>query len=228
MTSLRLLLLAALAFGWTACTSHRPIRDGARAGPFFEPTNITSSDALPAHVRRVLLLPLAADGATISEENLDRLGGVILTELNRTGRFETVTLSRDHLARLTGTRQLPSTAQMPSGFLDRLFNIYNEYAADAILLVDITSYTPYPPLTLGIRAKLAHIRDSDILWAADLLFSAADPSVANSARRYALTLGTSPHLDHSILQNPTRFAGYAASATFQTLPPRAVAASQKP
>ncbi len=228
MTSLRFLLLAALAFGWTACASQRPLRDGARSGPFFTPTNVTASPALPAHIRRVLLLPLAAEGATISEENLDRLHAAFLTELNRAGRFETVTLSRDHLARLTGARQLPSTAQMPAGFLDRLFNIYNEYAADAILLVDVTSYAPYPPLTLGIRAKLAHVRDSDILWAADLLFSAAEPAVANSARRYALTLGSSPHLERSILQNPARFAGYAASATFQTLPPRAGVAPQAP
>jgi hypothetical protein len=104
-----------------------------------------------------------------------------------------------------------------------LFNIYNQYAADAVLFVDVTAYSPYPPLALGLRTRLAPIRETEILWATDLHFSAADPSVANSARRHALSLAKSSgpaDLSHTILQNPTRFAGYAAAATFATLPPR--------
>jgi hypothetical protein len=221
MTSLRITLLAALVAGLCGCTQ-LPRRDGAKAGPFFTPANVSGMPALPPHVRRVLLLPASAQGLAITEENLNRLDATFLAELNRTARFEVVTLSRDQLARLTGARQIDSTTPLPPGFIDRLLNIYNAYAADAVLLIDLTAHSPYPPLQLGLRAKLAHIRDSDILWAADLNFSAADPAVANSARRHALALTRSSKTDlsHTILQNPTRFANYAAATTFETLPPR--------
>ncbi len=224
MTSLRLLLLAALALGQSGCAQLPIKRDGAKAGPFFTPANVTSSaPRLPASIRRVLLLPVSADGLAIHEDNLNRIDAAFLTELNQAARFEVVTITRDELARVTGTRQLNSTSPLPPGFIDRLFNIYNQYAADAVLFVDLTAYSPYPPLSLGVRARLAPIRESEILWAADVNFSAADPAVANSARRHALNLAKSSgpaDLSHTILQNPTRFAAYAAAATFDTLPPR--------
>jgi hypothetical protein len=223
MTSLRFVLLATFALGSFGC-AQVVVRDGAKSGPFFTPSNVKSSvSSLPANIRRVLLLPISAQGIALTEENLTRLDATFLTELTRTSRFEVVTLTRDQLARITGARQIDSAAPLPAGFIDRLFNIYNEYAADALLFVDLTSYSAYPPLNIGIRAKLAHIRDSDILWAADVNFSAANAPVANSARRYALTLNTTSKqtdLSHTILQNPARFASYAAAATFETLPPR--------
>jgi hypothetical protein len=224
MTSLRLLLLAALALGLSGCAKLPIKRDGAKAGPFFTPANVkVSAPRLPATIRRVLLLPVSADGLAIPEENLTRLDAAFLTELTRAARFEVVTLTRDELARVTGSRQLNSTAPLPPGFIDRLFNIYNQYAADAVLFVDLTSYSPYPPLAIGVRARLAPIRETELLWAADLTFSAAEPPVANSARRHALSLAKSSgpaNLSHTILQNPTRFAGYVAAATFDTLPLR--------
>ena len=224
MTSLRLLLLAALVLGHFGCAQLPVKRDGAKSGPFFTPANVTTNaPRLPADIRRVLLLPISADGLGIPEENLARLDAAFLTELNRAARFEVVTLTRDELAHVTGSRQLNSTSPLPPGFIDRLFNIYNQYAADAALFVDLTAWSPYPPLTIGIRTRLAPIRESQILWAADNNFSAADPAVANSARRHALSLAKSSgptDLSHTILQNPTRFASYAAAATFETLPPR--------
>ena len=225
MTSLRSVFLAVLALAAGGC-AQVPLRDGAKAGPFFTPTNVKATSAqLPANVRRVLLMPISAQGVAISEETLNNLDAVFLAELNATARFEVVRLSRDHLAQITGVRHIDSTAPLPAGFIDRLLNIYNDYAADGIIFVDLTTYSPYPPLGLGVRTKLAHIRDSEILWAADLLFTAANPAVANSARRHALKVAgpSGPaDLSHTILQNPSRFAGYAAAATFATLPTRIV------
>jgi hypothetical protein len=223
MTSLRPLLLVALALGLTAC-AHLPSRDGAKAGPFFTPANVkVSPDGLPANIRRVLLLPVSAEGLGLPDENLARIDAAFLTELNRAARFEVVTLSRDELVRLAGVRQLNSTAAMPPAFLDHVFNVYNDYGADAVLFVDLTAYSAYPPLLIGVRAKLASVHESDIPWAADISFSAADPAVANAARRHALSIAPQGPVDlsHTILQNPARFAGYVAEATFATLPTRA-------
>ena len=149
MTPLRLLLLAALALGLSGCAKLPIKRDGAKAGPFFTPVNVTAaSPRLPADIRRVLLRPISADGLAIPEENLSRLDAAFLAELNRTARFEVVTLTRDELARITGSRQLNSTSPLPPAFIDRLFNIYNPYAADAVLFVDLTAWSAYPPLAI--------------------------------------------------------------------------------
>lgn len=222
MRSLLSLLLTALALGLSACTN--PLHpDSAKTGPFFTPKNVHGAPRLPDDFRRVAILPMAAAGADISEETLNKLDAIFLAELNRTAVFETTSVTRDELNKLFETRQITSVQVMPPGFLDHFFNVHNQYAADGILYLDVTNYSPYPPLKLGVRAKLARLRDGEIIWAADLVFSAAEPAVANSARRYTLQSGLkqSPgDLSHTILQNPSRFASYVANATYETLPPR--------
>lgn len=205
-------------FGCSALPKH----DGAIEGPFFTPANVRATVRIPADVRRVVVLPCAG-GPSLTEETLNMLDGVFQTELNKTGKFEVVPLSRDTLAAMTGSRQINSVEKLPTVLIDKLFNIYNPFGADAVLLIDITSYSPYTPLVLGVRTKLSRVTDGDIIWATDNIFASSDTSVANSARRYAYKLGTDrgpTDLNHTILQNPQRFADYVAAATFLTLPPR--------
>jgi hypothetical protein len=119
-----------------------------------------------------------------------KLDSVCLGEITRTAKFEIVPLSRDALAEITGQRQLVSVDKLPSVLLQKVFTPNNAYGADAILFVDVTTYSPYPPLQLGLRTKLARVSNGEILWAADNVFSAADPAVANAARRHADSLGS--------------------------------------
>lgn len=221
MSSLRITALTLLALALAGCSA-LPKRDGAVSGPFFTPTNVTAKVKIPAEVRRVVVLPVAGSAA-LTEETLTALDSVCQTELSRTGKFEVVPISRDALAAITGSRQISSVEKLPPVLIDKLFNIYNPYGADAILLIDVTAYSAYTPLVLGLRTKLARVTDGDIIWSADNIFSAAEPAVANSARHHAEALGTDrgrTNLSHTILQNPQRFAGYVAAATFQTIPPR--------
>jgi hypothetical protein len=223
MSTLRLTTtLALLALLFAGCSSVVPKRDGAVAGPFYTPTNVKTLAKMPAEVRRVVVLPVHG-GPTLTEETLLSLDAVCQGELNRTGRFEVVPLTRDTLAAMTGQRQISSVERLPTALLDKLLNIYNTYGADAILFIDVTTYSPYPPLNLGLRTKLARVSDGEIIWAADNVFNSAEIPVANSARHHAEALGTDrgkTDLNHTILQNPQRFAGYVAAATFLTLPPR--------
>jgi len=221
MTTLRITALALFALALTGC-SVLPQREGAVAGPFYTPANVKAVAKIPDGIRRVVVLPVAG-GPMLTEETLLKLDSVCQSELTRTGRFEVVPLSRDKLAEITGSRQISSVDKLPVVLIDKLFNIYNSYGADAVLFIDVTTYSAYPPLKLGLRTKLARVTDGEIIWAADNVFAAAEIAVANSARHHALTLG-SDHgqvdLSHTILQNPQRFAGYVAAATFLTLPPR--------
>jgi hypothetical protein len=221
MTTLRITALALVALGLTGCSA-LPKRDGAVAGPFYTPANVKAVAKIPDGVRRVIVLPVAG-GPMLSEETLFKLDAICQGELTRTGRFEVVPLSRDKLAEITGSRQISSVDKLPVVLIDKLFNIYNSYGADAVLFIDVTTYSAYPPLKLGLRTKLARVTDGEIIWAADNVFAAAEIAVANSARRHAAALGSDRgqvDLSHTILQNPQRFAGYVAAATFLTLPQR--------
>lgn len=213
-------LLASIAAALLAGCSELPKPDPAKAGPFYTPSNVTRRSAqLPEDLRRVLVLPSSSVSA-VPEESLVRLDEAILAELNRTGRFETVTVRREELRELFGSRAFSSTEALPADLFSRLAR---RYAADGVLFTDITQLNAYPPLSLGLRFKLARLSDREVIWAADNQFSAADPAVSNAARRHALALGAdrSPgDLSYTILQNPSRFAGYAAAETFATLPSR--------
>jgi hypothetical protein len=193
--------------------------DSSRNGPFFRPTNFHAVARMPAEIRRVLVLPTADDGR-LPEDTLDSLDTVLQAALGGAQRFEVVPISRPACARLTGARAIRSVEALPHDFLARLVA---DYAADAVLFTDVTTYSPYPPLSLGLRAKLVRTDNGTILWSFDTIFSATNTSVVNAARRHWLDTapaGTPADFSVTALQSPQRFAAYATSAAFATLPPR--------
>lgn len=209
-----LLVVAALA----GCQS-MPLYDGARSGPFYRPPNVQGAPKLPETVRRIALLPSAAQ-FPVTEETLTRIDQSLALGLSHAARAEVTPVTRDQLAYLTGARQWLSTAVLPSNFLSK---IDGATGADAVLLIDIIDYSPYPPLRIGIRAKLVQFSTGQVLWAFDNLFDASNPEVTNAARRYHSQgdpVKNPADLSSTILQNPTRFAAYVGAATFATLPPR--------
>lgn len=212
----RTFLVTALISLLPGC-SEIPKKDPAKAGPLFTAANVTRLGRIPPEIRRVIVLP-AAGSREMTEDSLERIDRAITEELTRTGRFEVTTVAREEFHRMFGPRALSSSTPLPPEFFEKLVKTY---AADGIIFTDVTAFSAYPPLNLGLRVKLANAVDRQIIWAADNLFSAADPAVANSARRHALKLGRDRgpgDLSHTILQNPSRFAGYAAAATFEGLP----------
>ncbi|HEU5081149.1 MAG TPA: hypothetical protein VFT72_18195 [Opitutaceae bacterium] len=197
-----------------------PHSDPAKSGPFFTPRNVTvNTPRLPALVRRVTVLPVHGL-REMTEDSVNRVNEAVVTQLNQTGRFEVVTLTPDNLRSLIGQPSLGSADALPHDLLEK---VKKTSGSDAVLFTDVTAYSPYPPLTIGLRMKLVELSTGTILWAADNIFAASDPSVANSARHFAFKLGSDrgpADLSHTVLQNPSRFCAYAADATFETLPPR--------
>jgi hypothetical protein len=213
------LLTALLLLGLTGCETVPPL-DGARTGPFFEPRNVRGVVRLPAAVRRIALLPSAGPGG-VTEESLAALDTVLATELTRLARAEIIPVSRELMARLFGLRHVDSTGVLPHNLFDQ---IQRSTEADAILLVDVTALSPYPPLKLGLRAKLFAFGSADLLWAFDDVFDASVPAVQNAARRHYLEgsdyLSMTADRSPSVLQSPSRFSAYAAREMFRSLPPR--------
>ena len=211
------LLCAGLAFGLAGCQSPVPA-DPAKSGPFFQPVNYAGDLALPPTVRRVVLLPVVG-GDLAPRDAAAVLDGIFATELQRQSRFEVVILDRNECRRRFGAEEFSSSAALPRDFMPK---IRREYAADAVVWVDVTAYSSYRPLVLGIRAKLATLTETRLLWTFDTVFSANEPAVANAARHHFINqthTAVPADLTSAVLQSPSKFATYVAAATFATLPP---------
>ncbi|WP_415908143.1 hypothetical protein [Oleiharenicola sp. Vm1] len=219
MSRLRLLLPLAATLWLAGCEITPDLADPVRYGPFYTPRNFAGEKRLPAEVRRVLVLPVSL-GAIAPEETAAALDGVIVRALQDQQRFEVVALPRGECQRLFGAPEFSSTAALPHGMIEQ---IATRYAVDAVLFTDITVYQPYRPQAIGLRSKLATVRDVRLVWTFDEVISASDPAVANSARRRPVQAaqGRDPvDLSPGTLLSPTRYAAFAADEMFRTLPPR--------
>lgn len=186
---------------------------------YYHPTNFQGAAQLPVTLHRVLLLPLCG-GDIVPPEIAGTLEEVFSAELQKQLRFEVVRLTREECHRRFGTPEFSSTAALPHDFLTVLGR---EFAAEAVLFIDLTAYHGYRPLQLGVRAKLATVNDTRLLWSLDEIYSAENPAVVNSVRHfYDGGPGPGYPVDRTegALQSPGKFAAYVAAATFNTLPPR--------
>lgn len=207
---------AAVVLALAGCMHPGP-HDSARTGPFFTPANVAAEPSLGG-MRRVVLLPVWM-GDLAPRESAIALDRTLQSALQPLGRFEVVVFDRAECRRRFGAEAFSSASALPHGFLE---TVRREYAADGVLFVDVTVYEAYRPLSLGLRAKLATADGARLVWTFDNVFSAADPAVANAARNHRLGVdrsGVPADFTRSVLQSPSRFADYAATAMFATLPP---------
>ena len=180
----------------------------------YVPRNFAGEPRLPDTIRRVVLLPVAGAATGARPEELD---AALLAALQQAQRFEVVPLARDACRRRYGAEAFNSTAALPPDFLATLGR---EHAADAVLFVDVTTRRFYPPLTLGLRARLATVADVRLVWTYDEVIAADDPAVVVAVRRRHYQPGNPVDLGPATLQSPARFGAFAAEMMFSTLPSR--------
>lgn len=210
------ILLISLLVG---CETTATTDQAVHYGPFYTPRNFAGESALPVDFRRVLVLPLSV-GRVASPETGKTLDPLLLAALQEQQRFEVVALSREECLWWFGREEFTSTEALPHGFFDKLAA---RYAIDGVLFVDLTHYRADRPQAIGLRAKLATIREIRLIWNFDEIISADNPAVANSVRRQFLKTdrGNQPmDLSLAALRSPSRFAAFAAGEMFRTLPPR--------
>ena len=211
--SLALSILASA--GCSSFESKRPIL----GNPTFSPSNFVGDVNLPFAMKRVVLLPVCGGDVT-SPETAAELDSVFSTALGRQTRFEVVTLSREECLRRFGRETVSSASALPIDFLKSLGH---DYGAQGVLFVDLTAFQAYRPLELGVRAKLASVSDSRLIWSIDEVFSADNPQVANGVRQYfSSNSPTDIPMDNASAAfiSPTKYATYVADAVFKTLPRR--------
>lgn len=205
---------------WSGCQGVPAILEEAalEKAPVYAPANYRGEARLSDDIQRVAILPIHG-GTVTDEDSAAALDAVLLKALQQQTRFEVVVLSREECHRIFGSNDYSSVSALPPGFLE---TIGKRYAVDAVLFTDLTTYQAYRPLSLGLRCKLASVRDVRLIWAFDEIFSADDPKMRNTMRRF---YGQSDRAAPSnplptALQSPVRFGAVAADLMFRTLPPR--------
>jgi len=190
-----------------------------QAIPPYQPTNLNRQGGLlPPDFVRVVVMPV-----WYTEDDwpfLEGLDETLTKELAHTGRFEVVQVSRADLQKAYGKTQFSSTGLLPANLIETL---RQQYAADGVLLTDLTLYEPYRPVAIGLRMKLLDLRSGNIPWAIDTVYNTGDPAVISGARGFQMYRQTQPYpLDRglSILRSPTQFSRYAIWQSYQTLPGR--------
>lgn len=185
--------------------------------PSYQPANVAGPELLPIDVRRVALLP-AWSGRPLDAHSRDNINRAFTVALTRAARFEIVPVSASDLETWVKVPTVGSTTAIPANLFSAL---REQLGADAVLFVDVTHYSPYPPLAIGLRTRLIRLSDGADLWATDELFDASRAGTAAGARRHHLLGESAPaDLSPTALQSPARFVSYAADTLVATLPPR--------
>lgn len=188
------------------------------ATPSYQPVYVHRVPQLPAELKRVVVLPAYfTQRAGAFEADFDRM---LIQELNSQNLFQVVAPSRNEIVRLLGNEQYSSAGELPH---DTIHLLKSKYAADGILVTDITRYDPYSPIVIGIRSKLMLFEGMKILWEFDDVFDSGDMRVTSGAQRFENVQDTQSYplnKPSSITRSPYRFGKYVTSTVFNTLPSR--------
>ena len=211
------LLISIFLVVGSSCRKFKEEKVIARA-EVFQPTNIYPVERLPQYFNRVALLPCYhPDSASSILHFCDQ---VFHQELSQERIFEIIQLSPKELKSLTGYERIASSRKLPSNFL----NIIEEYtSADGVLFIDLDSYKPYRPMSLGIRSKLVDLKSGEFMWAIDETFDAGHANVIVGASQFqdvSQVRALSDRTKGSVLHSPRNFTKYVASTVFSTLPRR--------
>jgi len=187
----------------------------------FHPDNIYANPIqLPPDLRRVAVLPVAAEIPGDLADACAPLTPIIREQLINTKKFEVVSVDPIALRRATGQVNWTGTEALPADFFGFM---RREYGCDGVLFVDLTAYRAYAPLAIGWRFKLVDLHSNQIVWAADELFDASRPSVRHAAQRFGQSwlAGWLDRDEHWMaLNSPRQFGRYSAATLLKTLPAR--------
>lgn len=216
--SLACLLVALLA--GAGCAEQPRVRR-AMAQPY-SPSNLHRAPGpLPAHLRRVAVLPVTAqEGNADATAAVASYESILLVELRKRAAFEVVPVSRDQLRLWTGRSDWRQEEALPPDFLAK---VRENTGSDGLMFAQLSAYRAYPPLAVGWRMSLIDTSTGASHWSVDETFDGGSVEVIKAAQAYARAQMNQPavELDSTgVLSSPSRFGQYASSAVVSTLQPR--------
>lgn len=208
---------------WLAWTAVVVVIGGCVRSPKTEPAAASPAHAyraeatLPDSLRRVAVLPLASrvNGAAAGAELMSPW---VLTELQKRQLFDLVPVSRADLRAWTGREQWSPSDELPARFLTA---IRSGTGCDAVLLGEVTRFSAYPPLAVGLKLCLVSSLSGDIAWFVDESYDAGSGPVAGAARNYGARELRLPRASRdTMLQSPRKFGQFAAAEAVRSAPGR--------
>ena len=167
-------------------------------------------------MRRVAILPVFHP--KLPGEVLKDVDSAFNAELSKKAVFEVVAITRSAMELLTDRREISSVERVPGDLFRKL---RDQYGVEGVMFNDLTHYSPYRPVSLGVRSKLVDIESGSIHWASDIMLDSGNTDVAASARAYQKILGrdNSPIKSDggTVLMSPRLFAQFAAFSNYASL-----------
>jgi hypothetical protein len=192
--------------------------DGASGS---KPENVFRySPKLAGDLRRVVVLPMAcAASRTDLADGCETLDSVFVTEMGKTKKFEVVTVTPEALRKSTGRPGWTGTETLPQTFFESL---RDSCGCDAVMFSELTAFSAYPPLRVGLRLKLVDASTRQILWAAEEVFESNEriDSGAGMLVPGALQSADSANKEWLTGHSPRQFGQRAAAQLLKTLPDR--------
>jgi hypothetical protein len=167
-------------------------------------------------MRRVAMLPIYH--ARLPGDILKDIDNALIAELAKKSLFEVVPVSRAEMEGLINVREVASVERIPGDLFRKL---RDQYGVEGVMLTDLTYYSPYRPVSIGVRSKLVDIESGRIHWASDIMVDSGNGDVAAAARRYQKTLCRDNFPIEgdggTVLLSPRQFVQFAAYSNYASL-----------
>ncbi|MDO8302912.1 MAG: hypothetical protein Q7T18_06710, partial [Sedimentisphaerales bacterium] len=114
----------------------------------------------------------------------------------------------------------PLVEENKSYTFEQLAMLRKNLKSDAILLGEVTQYSPYPRLAIGLRLKLIDLRDGTLIWALEQFWDSIDKQVEKRTESYFKTQirsGFDPIEYRMALVSSHMFLNFVAWEVGQTL-----------
>jgi len=217
MNFVRLSFCLLFVLFFSSCRKFEQEKIIAAAEPY-KITNLHPIERLPKYFNRVAVMP--AHYPDPSSAILSYSDEIFLKEVTNVGIFETIAVSTNFCLKYFGKKRLSSSETLPEHFMETLSE---QFGADGVMFIDLHSYRPYRPISLGVRSKLVDLKSGEFMWAVDEVLDAGSASVMVSANTYekanrvqSISLKT----NNSVTQSPRLFTNFVAFKLFETLPIR--------
>lgn len=175
----RTYLIGALLVLATVFSSCRPCVEARPTGCPIVLNNVyTNPDYPHDQVVNVLLLPI--DDPMCNADLSFHKDEIIQAVLRNFGKMHYFNLQYDHHFHDISSDFM----SLSTGYVDRLKlgALGCEYNVQAVLVISVVDYRPYPPMQMHVKAMLLDVASSEQLWGFDHVFDFDDANVVNDMR----------------------------------------------
>ena len=169
-----------------------------------------------AVMRRVAILPVY--NSRLPGEVLKDIDLALNEELSKKAVFEVVPITRQTMENLVDRREISSVERVPGDLFRKL---RDQYGIEGVMFNDLTHYSPYRPVCIGVRSKLVDVESGEIHWASDVMLDSGNANVAAAAQAYQKVLCRDNFPvkgdGGTVLLSPRLFAQFAAFSNYASL-----------